>query len=172
MRITGQIVIQNITVSLLFHIVPHNLITEAVIIGKDLLDNGVLVQIDSDKITFSLQKEVNVTEKPLYPDFNSIDTDLHGENKEALVQILRKYSEFFIDGIPTRRVTTGVMRIDPIDPNMTVYRRPYRLSPVEKEIVQEKVDALLKAGVIRESSSPFASPILFVKKKTIQIGCA
>lgn len=125
-QILSSVKIQNITVSLLFHVVPDNVITESVIIGRDLLDNGIHVRIDSDKITFSLRKEVNITEKPHYFDFNSIDTDLQGDDKLALVQILRNHSEFFIDGIPTRRVKTGVLRLDPIDPSKTVQRRPYR----------------------------------------------
>lgn len=98
-------------------------------------------------------------------DFANIDTDLQGDDKLALIRIVGKYSKFFVDGIPTRRVTTGVLRIDLVDPNKTVQRHPYRLAPAEKEKVNEKIESLLKAGVIRESSSPFASPILLVKKK-------
>lgn len=46
-----------------------------------------------------------------------------------------------------------------------VYRRPYRLSHSEQEIVRSKVSELLDAGIIRESESCFASPIILAKKK-------
>jgi len=57
------------------------------------------------------------------------------------------------------------MRIRLIDPNKTVQRRPYRLSPEEREIVRERLRELLRCNIIRPSSSPYASPMLLVKKK-------
>lgn len=52
-----------------------------------------------------------------------------------------------------------------IDPRKTVQRRPYRLSPCELDLVREKIDEFLKCNIIRPSCSPYASPILLVKKK-------
>lgn len=78
------------------------------------------------------------------------------------------FSEFsfgFIDGLPLNRVITGEMKIRLKNPTRTVYRRPYRLSPRECEVVRNKVCELLNANIIRPSSSPFASPILFVAKR-------
>lgn len=39
------------------------------------------------------------------------------------------------------------------------------MSTDEKEVVRDKIKDLLNAGIIQESFSPFASPILLVKKK-------
>jgi hypothetical protein len=41
----------------------------------------------------------------------------------------------------------------------------YRLSPAEKQELQNQLTDFLKRGLIRPYSSPFGSPILFVKKK-------
>jgi hypothetical protein len=41
---------------------------------------------------------------------------------------------------------------------------PRRLSMHEKNVVQQLVDELLKDGVIQSSDSPYASPIVLVKK--------
>ena len=46
-----------------------------------------------------------------------------------------------------------------------MFKQIYRLSPAEKEEVQRQVQDLLSKGLIRPSTSPFGSPILFVKKK-------
>lgn len=46
-----------------------------------------------------------------------------------------------------------------------VFRRPYRLPHHELEVVRSKVKDLLDAGIIRESDSEFASPVVLVKKK-------
>ncbi|XP_064211658.1 uncharacterized protein LOC103313554 isoform X2 [Tribolium castaneum] len=43
--------------------------------------------------------------------------------------------------------------------------RPYRLSHHERRIVRDIVNDLLGSGVIRESDSPYSSPILLVRKK-------
>lgn len=46
-----------------------------------------------------------------------------------------------------------------------VQRKPYRLAPSERELVRTKVAELIKAHIIRPSSSPFSSPIVLVKKQ-------
>lgn len=43
--------------------------------------------------------------------------------------------------------------------------RPYRMSPEERTRVYDIISDLLEADIVRESNSPFASPILLVKKK-------
>ncbi|GJT35697.1 putative mitochondrial protein [Tanacetum coccineum] len=43
--------------------------------------------------------------------------------------------------------------------------RPYRHPPIQNDAIKAMVRELLEAGVIKPSNSPFASPILMVKKK-------
>jgi len=43
--------------------------------------------------------------------------------------------------------------------------RPYRLSESERKTVREMVEDLKRCGIITDSNSPYASPILLVKKK-------
>jgi hypothetical protein len=43
--------------------------------------------------------------------------------------------------------------------------RPYRYSPKLKDKIEKQVSEMLQSGVIRPSSSAFASPIIMVKKK-------
>ncbi|CAK1552936.1 unnamed protein product, partial [Leptosia nina] len=117
-QVVSSVNVQGLLLSVLFHIVPDGTIIEPVIIGRDILEDNVHVQIGNEQITFSRYKNVSLAESSGF-NFTNIDTDLQGDDKLALVRILEKYSEFFIDNIPTRRVTTGVLRIVPIDPDKT-----------------------------------------------------
>lgn len=49
-----------------------------------------------------------------------------------------------------------------------VVQRPYRLAESEKAVLRELIEGLLQDGTIRPSQSPFASPVIMVKKKTGQ----
>lgn len=46
-----------------------------------------------------------------------------------------------------------------------VRQKPYRVSPSERNIINEQVQEMLGKGVIQESASPWAAPVILVKKK-------
>ncbi|GJZ53779.1 hypothetical protein Tco_0608664 [Tanacetum coccineum] len=52
-----------------------------------------------------------------------------------------------------------------IEGTQLVSIRPYRHPPTQKDAIGAMVNELLEAGVIKPSHSPFASPIVMVKKK-------
>ncbi|KAL0860801.1 hypothetical protein ABMA27_009345 [Loxostege sticticalis] len=88
-----------------------------------------------------------------------------GDQICELKLLLNKFEHLFIRGYPRTRVNTGELEIRLKDPNKCVERRPYRLSPIEREKVRDIVNELLDHNIIRESKSPFSSPIILVKKK-------
>lgn len=57
------------------------------------------------------------------------------------------------------------MQIKLKNPDKIVQRSPYRLAPSERTIMREIIADFESKGIIRQSSSPFSSPALLVKKK-------
>ena len=67
-------------------------------------------------------------------------------------------------GIPPLRALTHSI---PLLPGAQPFRlKPYRYTPFQKDEIEKQVTHLLQSGMIQQSSSPFASPALLVKKKT------
>ena len=71
-------------------------------------------------------------------------------------------SELPIGSPPRRNVEHRIELIPGANP---VARPPYRMSLKEESEVRKVVDEYLSKGLIRSSYSPFASPVLLVKKK-------
>ena len=79
--------------------------------------------------------------------------------------ILKEFNGIFEspDGLPPPRDIEHTITLkegtDPINV------RPYRYAYFQKDEIERQVTDMLKAGIIRTSSSPFSSPVLLVKKK-------
>jgi len=87
------------------------------------------------------------------------------EEKLALQTLINKYRNCFA----TQMSELGKVKSTECD-IITVTKepvtfRPYRLSESERRTVREMVEDLKGCGIITDSNSPYASPILLVKKK-------
>ncbi|OWB70298.1 hypothetical protein B5S30_g5810 [[Candida] boidinii] len=96
------------------------------------------------------------------------------EQPEGLVQeisqvehILEDYADIITNEspkeMPPRRDISHDIVIYP--GALPTYRAQYRLTPEEKVELTKQVGSLLDQGFIRKSTSPYNSPVLFVKKK-------
>lgn len=166
LQVLSQVIIKGYTIELMFHVVPDDYLGNDILIGRDLIAQGFTAEMSCDGFCLKRTKSVSVCEVGERVDnFDKIDTDVAGADRLRLIELLNEFSSSFVVGIPTGRIRTGEMQIKLIDPNRTVQRRPYRLSPDEREVLRHKIDGLSSAGIIRPSCSPFASPVLLVKKK-------
>lgn len=80
--------------------------------------------------------------------------------------LISEFSELFKEpsGVPPQRSHTHAI---PLIPGAQPFRiKPYRYTPFQKDEIEKQVAQLLKDNMIQESTSPFASPALLVKKKT------
>lgn len=113
---------------------------------------------------------LSISQKNLEPfkinDLNRcIDVKISEQQKLHLLNLLNKYRSCF--AMKTCELGTcrfSEMSIKLCDDQPITYR-PYRLSYSQRDKVRGIVNDLLENDIIRESQSPYASPILLVKKK-------
>ena len=114
-----------------------------------------LVQLEKqDAIWCAMEVDISeqpATIKPLPPEI------------QALIQ---QFSGLFEEpsGVPPNRSNSHTIPL--IAGAQPFQLRPYRYNPAQKNEIEAQVSKLLQSGMIQESHSPFASPVLFVKKKT------
>lgn len=91
-----------------------------------------------------------------------ISPELSDHDREALKSIILNDYVYVLD--MNRRFDGHCMKIR-LTSDTPVHCRPRRLSYRERQEVQKTIDELLAEGVIRPSDSPYASPIVLVRKK-------
>jgi len=84
------------------------------------------------------------------------------QQQSDLYLILSEFEDIFSE-IPAK-TNIGVQYIS-LQPNSTPIRSPpYRLNPEKAKILKEQLTELLNLGIIEESNSTWASPIVMVPK--------
>lgn len=88
--------------------------------------------------------------------------NLNPQQRAELEKLLAKFPETITKKLGRTNLMTYKINIKP---GHKVRCRPYQCSPIKTEELRQHIDELLKNGVIRESSSEFASPAFCVPKK-------
>ena len=84
---------------------------------------------------------------------------------QEIQELLNEFPQVFSEpnGLPPKRQLSHSI---PLLPGaQPVQIRPYRFAPALKTEIEKQVSEMLQSGVIRPSTSSFASPLLMVKKK-------
>ncbi|CAK9796589.1 Transposon Ty3-I Gag-Pol polyprotein [Anthophora quadrimaculata] len=166
--------VQNVAAKVDSFIIPDEYTAYDVILGRDFLQQDHVVMLKrGNRLTFNDARDAKrpqatsamdicVVEENPFPKVGNI-----GEKARRLCVALL---EEFRDCISTSmrdlgKTNTIAMEIKCLTDEPIVYR-PYRLAESEKRVVREIIADLLANGIIRESESPYASPITLVKKKT------
>lgn len=95
--------------------------------------------------------------------------NLDPHSKDKLVKLLLQYSHVFAQHEGDLGLTTTIKHRIILEDDVPV-KQPYRpIPPSQIEEVRQHITDLLNTGVIEESQSPYASPIVIVKKKNGKI---
>lgn len=97
---------------------------------------------------------------------SAIDDDLPSAERDELLTLIHRFTSSF-DCCDTAlgRTSTVCHEID-TGTHAPLRQRPYRVSSTERRVIDEQVADMLKRNVIRPSVSPWASPVVLVKKRT------
>lgn len=91
--------------------------------------------------------------------------DLTEQDQCRLYELLLEYEDCFAaDTKDLGRTNLTEMKIE-LTSSTPVFHKPYRLAKTELDIVRAKVKDLVDAGIVKESQSNYASPVILVKKK-------
>ncbi|CAG9137643.1 unnamed protein product [Plutella xylostella] len=99
------------------------------------------------------------------PEVNCGDS-LTADEKHKLYQLLKKFKDCFSSGLHDLGYSTETEMVIHLKDSEPVVYRPYRLSYAERKVVQSMIDEMVDCGIVRESNSPYASPIVLVPKKS------
>lgn len=107
-----------------------------------------------------------VLEPPLQQRIDTIDLSaLESREQDRVRALLQRYQSVFSAHESDLGCTDLISHDIPLTDDVPVRQRYRRLPPSEYDVVKTHINQLLDAQVIRESCSPYASPIVLVKKK-------
>lgn len=86
-------------------------------------------------------------------------------DKKRLLSLINKYRECFAKSIDEIGCAKSVEISIELEENKPFAYRPYHMSKSEQKNVKSIVADLLRNNIIRESNSPYSSPVLLVRKK-------
>lgn len=89
--------------------------------------------------------------------------------KRQLMDLLKKYNDVFAKNMKYMGRTNLVEHDIELLDNTPVRSQPYRISQKEREIIMEQIEEMSANNIISPSNSPYASPVVLVKKKDGQM---
>ncbi|GFV88561.1 hypothetical protein TNCV_1243711 [Trichonephila clavipes] len=145
--------------SLTWHVVPTDKLKFEAVIGSDLLEQA----------SISFTKGVKFNKYENHAQLMQIsaenlqeELDLrHVENR----QIKKELEKLIQDYKPEKTASTDVTMRIILKDEEPVCQHPRRLAFTERQEVNKQIEEWLNEGIIRPSSSEYASPIVMVKKK-------
>lgn len=97
---------------------------------------------------------------------NLIRSDhLNTEEKSSLFKLLKKFPDIFHQEGDKLTFTNKIKHVIKTTDEIPVHSKTYRYPFVHKEEVQRQINKMLDEGIIRQSQSPWSSPIWVVPKK-------
>lgn len=98
---------------------------------------------------------------------------LAGQEKEKLQNLLETYKHIFANSVKELEGCDTILHDIKLKDTTPVRQRPYRVPYHLRDELDKQINELLESDIIQESDSPYAAPVLFVKKSdgTFRLVC-
>lgn len=136
---------------------------------------GKFVCLSSKSDILPMEKDNNIS-KPFNPpsnpptsnanmEFNFDESILTESQQNDLSKLLHEFDDCFVDKSGQLGKTDVVKHKIEIEENTAPIRhRAYRVPPYKRQEIEKQVDSLLKQELIKPSVSPWAAPVVLIKK--------
>lgn len=94
-----------------------------------------------------------------------VNPALSQDRQERLQKLLHTYQACFATSSKIRQTTLTKHRIITDESARPIHQSPYRVSMKEREAIRKQIKEMLHDDVIEPSQSPWASPVMLVKKR-------
>lgn len=142
---------------------PLKCVVAQLSVAHQVLENLTTEKSDIVKCTISSQICTQTTSSNLKFDFG--DSPLPEEWRKRVSEKLNTYTDVFAHHDLDFGHATKVKHHIKLKDDTPFKQRPRMIHPRDLEAVRRHLKSLLEAGVIRESESPYSSPIVVVRKK-------
>ncbi|XP_055908582.1 uncharacterized protein K02A2.6-like [Eupeodes corollae] len=163
-KVTLLIEFEKLNTEITFYIIEEIYLKNEIIIGRDVLsDSSLEIRVDMHGSTLQRKDHLISSSNVLTKKICEATPDQNFQ----VESLLNKYSASIVKGFPVTEVQTGSLNIR-LNQEVVVNYRPYRMAFSERTVVSQIISELKSQNIVRDSSSPFASPIVLVKKKNGQ----
>lgn len=130
-----------------------------------MIESGLILVYDPQVVPHCILEENNIFSINGFEDkdekvYNEIDTDLIGESKMELINLLKE-----IENTQIQKIDDDYMVRVHLEDNSLYQYTPCRLAYSERKELQEIIDDLLKRKIIKLSTSEYSARIVPIRRK-------
>ncbi|MEO0683466.1 MAG: reverse transcriptase domain-containing protein [Cyanobacteria bacterium J06649_11] len=97
-----------------------------------------------------------------------INPNLTEQQKEQIERIIQENKSTFANTFQDLGTTPLVKHIIHTGDAAAIRQKPYRVSPKQRQMIDKELDKMIEKGLVRKSTSPWASPVVLVPKSNGQ----
>uniref|UniRef100_A0A1Y1LMU5 RNA-directed DNA polymerase n=1 Tax=Photinus pyralis TaxID=7054 RepID=A0A1Y1LMU5_PHOPY len=141
-----------------------------VILGIPSLNKmKVILNFESKNISFEFNRDIKIPfssspnlRKGILSSICEVKYNLNQVQNQQIASLITQFSDVLTKEVGIVRNFEYEIKVSSSKP---IYKTPFYLNPVKQKELDDHLQHLLEKGIIRRSTSPYASPVFFVPKK-------